>query len=203
MANGIITELTQFTVDDMFSAEPGLYRKLRAGARAAGLRRQSYGVDINNPKMLYWLLHFEDGFRPKDLVWPVEEYGGFLANVAAISAAESVSAFMPLPEFPREVPEAPVTEVEVITLKPDAALDAFRGAIDAGLARVRASEGSHGGCWSMPGGDSRKAYIFVGWDSVECHGKFKQAEGAAETRPVLEASVEKVEVAYVKFTNEE
>jgi hypothetical protein len=57
---------------------------------------------------------FDQGFEPKDFVWPTSEYGDFKEQVSRISTEVS-STFLPFNESPKEIANAPVTEFVCLT----------------------------------------------------------------------------------------
>jgi hypothetical protein len=56
-------------------------------------------------------LGFDQGFEPKDLIWPTSEYGDFTEKVAHISAEVPTTTFLKCQTFPMEITKAPVTEL--------------------------------------------------------------------------------------------
>ncbi|KAI0929897.1 hypothetical protein AcV5_006739 [Taiwanofungus camphoratus] len=196
----MIAEVLHMQVNDYFSAKPELYDELRKGAEKGGLARQSYGVSVEDPRQLYWILHFENGFLPKDFVWP-EDHGSFPEKLGAISTTEPVSYFMPFDVFPKETTAAPVTELAVLTLKPNIDIVRYNAATEKLKVGLRKTTGVHGADSSITETGSRRAYTFVGWDSVEAHISFAESEAGKELLQSLAEFLEKAEVVHVKFTD--
>ncbi|PCH35840.1 hypothetical protein WOLCODRAFT_81646 [Wolfiporia cocos MD-104 SS10] len=189
----IITEIMHVHVNDAFTAQPELYKELRNGARKGGLVHQHYGLGIEDPKQLYWILHFDQGFLPKDFTWPAE-YGDFPQKIGAISTAEPVSYFMPLDEFPSSITAAPAT----LTLKSDVDLEKYKQTQNTVLASLRAAPGNHGACFSVTETDPSRAYVFVGWDAIGDQHKWMEKESAL-LRGLYE-HLQGSEIVHVKFT---
>jgi hypothetical protein len=59
------------------------------------------------------MIDFDQGVEPKDAVWPAAEYGDFKEALARIGGQDDSEhiVFLPFEGFPREVIEAPVTEI--------------------------------------------------------------------------------------------
>jgi len=44
------------SVNDAFTADPSLFDKMREGAKKAGIVNQSYGLGLDEPTQLYWII---------------------------------------------------------------------------------------------------------------------------------------------------
>ncbi|GBE80524.1 predicted protein [Sparassis crispa] len=152
MSEQTVVELMRMQVTDAYIARSELHRELRNGVRA-GLVHQSH-VD------------FGQGFLPKDFVWP-EAYGDFPQKIGQITTAPPTSYLMPLKKFSQAITHAPVTEMGGMVLKADADRAQFGAAVDKMLAMVHADPGSTDGMWVFVDSHDGKAYVLVGWNSLE------------------------------------
>ncbi|KAL6303521.1 hypothetical protein BKA93DRAFT_721033, partial [Sparassis latifolia] len=160
-----VVELMRMQVTDAYIARSELHRELRNGVRA-GLVHQSYGLCVEDQMQLFWVLHFGQGFLPKDFVWP-EAYGDFPQKIGQNTTAPPTSYLMPLKKFSQAITHAPVTEMGGMVLKADADRAQFGAAVDKMLAMVHADPGSTDGMWVFVDSHDGKAYVLVGWNSLE------------------------------------
>ncbi|KAH9829083.1 uncharacterized protein C8Q71DRAFT_447812 [Rhodofomes roseus] len=164
----VTVELLIVDLRDGVDLQSPAYNRLREAAAKAGLTRQYYGSPIEDTKKLYWVLPFDQGFEPKDLVWPEQEYGNFFKEVQNIATAEPISYFVPFDGFPEELAAAPVTEFAVCTLKGD--VEAYKKAQEAAIEELHKAPAVHEARYSViEVGGKHVSVIFVGWDSMEAH----------------------------------
>jgi hypothetical protein len=55
-------------------------------------------------------IDFNQGVEPKDTVWPAAEYGNFSEALSRITIDEQ-KVFLPFEDFPKEIVQAPVTDI--------------------------------------------------------------------------------------------
>jgi len=161
-------QVIRISVNDVFSANPSLFDKLREGATKAGIMNQSFGFGVEEPTRLYWILHFDQGFEPTESVWPTSEYGDFTEGLRSIST-EVTKTLLPFESFSVETVKAPLTDITIFTLKDGAKIEEFRNVINPfreGFASKTPTS------WAVNAFDDREVFLFVGWDSVETHAKF-------------------------------
>jgi len=152
------------------------FDKLREGARKAGIVNQSYGREVEDPSQLYWIVHFDQGFEPKDVVWPKAEYGGFKEGLAYISRESTTSALCEFKTFPKEITKAPVTEIAIATLKDGVKYAEVNAIIESFTESVRDKvPGLHGVTGGNNSTNDREVYVILGWDTIENHLKFKDS----------------------------
>ncbi|KAI0712901.1 hypothetical protein C8Q72DRAFT_906732, partial [Fomitopsis betulina] len=106
----ITVELIVVDLKEGVGKDDAILKKLREGAAKGGLKRQSFGLSIEHPNKLYWVLFFENGLEPKDFKWPEEEYSSFADQLKAISTSDFTRYIATCHEFSNKVVEAPITE---------------------------------------------------------------------------------------------
>lgn len=52
----IVTEIIHIKINDAFHEKPELHKELREGAAYGGLLHQSYGLGLEDPTQLHWIL---------------------------------------------------------------------------------------------------------------------------------------------------
>ncbi|KZT64296.1 hypothetical protein DAEQUDRAFT_815076 [Daedalea quercina L-15889] len=170
----VTVELMVIELKDGVDGQSPEFKRFREAAAKAGIIHQSYGTPIENAKQLYWVLSFDQGFEPKDLVWPEKEYGDFFREVLNIATAEPVSYFIPFDAYPEKAVTAPVTEIAVITLKGD--VDAYTKLQDVAILELQKSPSVHEARYGITKiGEKQAAVAFVGWASVETHQSWAKA----------------------------
>jgi len=182
------------------------FDKLTAGAQKAGIVNQSYGREVEDPSQLYWVIHFDQGFEQKDVVWPKAEYGGFKEGLSYISRESTTNALCDFKTFPKEVTKAPVTGIVIVTLKDgvkyaevDAIIKSFAESI---CGKV---PGLHGMTWANNSTNDREVYLVPGWDTIENHLKFKDSpefqKYLTEVGPYVACSTKSVHVHFKDHQN--
>ncbi|EPS94236.1 hypothetical protein FOMPIDRAFT_93691 [Fomitopsis schrenkii] len=164
------------------------FKKLRDACALGGLTKQTYGVAVENPRKLYWVIHYET-ITPKDFLskWP-SDFCDYAKEVGEIMTEEPVSYYLPRDScdklFPKATTDARVTEIAIVEPKNADDLEYYkevqRDAVDAQAAESTAHEGWYSliktekGVWT--------GVIFVGWDSAEAHNA-AAAKNAALLQP--------------------
>ncbi|KZT22360.1 hypothetical protein NEOLEDRAFT_1150052 [Neolentinus lepideus HHB14362 ss-1] len=197
-----ITEILRATVNDRFTSEPSLHAELRAGANQGGLPQQAWGLNVNKPNELFWLLFFPEGLDPKDFQLPAE-YGDFPERLAAIGTSEPASHFLPF-ELPERAIKAPVTELAqaFITIKPSVKHEDVRSHIEGIVDIASAAPGCFGGRWAFSNDDNRLACCILGWESSEAHAKATEIEAYKRESQLPHQFMERGEAIYVEFATQ-
>ncbi|OSX65718.1 hypothetical protein POSPLADRAFT_1132813 [Postia placenta MAD-698-R-SB12] len=194
----IVTEIIHIKINDAFHEKPELHKELREGAAYGGLLHQSYGLGLEDPTQLHWILHFDQGFLPKDFTWP-EKYGNFRQKISGITASDTVSYFVPLDAFPSKITSAPVTEIAIMTLKDDVSIEQYKSIADKMIASAKQAPGVHDACYGITEADPHRAYVFVGWDSIDAQHKW--ANGEPDIIAALKQCLAGLEMIHVKFND--
>jgi len=197
-------EMIIIFVNDTFKADPSLFDSLRAGAQKAGIVNQSYGFQVEDPNQLYWILHFDQGFEPKDFVWPTSEYGDFAQEVSRISTKVS-STFLRGEAFTKGITTAPVTEVASLTLSDDAKIQDFNASLRIVETNLVSKEPTmHNITWAVNSSNERQVHLFLGWDSTEAHFKYQKTPEYTQFRDAVGSYLNFAippSAVHVKFTD--
>ena len=129
---------------------------------------------------------FDQGFEPKELVWPDAEYGNFSEAILGIATAPPMSYFIPFDTYWKDVTDAPVTEIVSPTSScmlpyrranniPLQAILNIKGNLseyielqEAAIEELKRSTAVHGACFGITSIDGKSvSVVFVGWDSVQ------------------------------------
>ncbi|KZS89771.1 hypothetical protein SISNIDRAFT_458459 [Sistotremastrum niveocremeum HHB9708] len=175
------------------------------GQRSGGFQAQYLGFRLEQPDILQWFLNW-DKLEDHKAFMASATYGPFKARAGGIRAAGGIfeMVHVPLSPWPPIAFEAPVTEVQMLHLKPGYSWETFKEPL-LELVNACQTEGPGAVAGSASSGvaveDEKLIVTVAGWDSAESHKAFAETERFKELAIAVREQVESKTSFHVTLTD--
>ncbi|KAF8961733.1 hypothetical protein BDZ97DRAFT_1827730 [Flammula alnicola] len=178
----IISEILKIQVDPAFNLNSPAFEKLRDAAIKGGVKEQYYGLCMDEPDKLLWVIHWPGDANPAEYTGTQGE--NFRESVKALDVNSNPSSwYLPFEsaDLVRPALTAPICELCYVHITPPTSLVA--DSLHKTFTDCYLAPGFVGGYWSTALNDDKMNYYYLGWETREVCRRLPTAQSTVSLSP--------------------
>ncbi|KIM35066.1 hypothetical protein M413DRAFT_32774 [Hebeloma cylindrosporum] len=168
----ILSEIIKFKIAPGFELDSPNFAQLRESAVANGVKEQYYGICMDTPNTLFWVIQWLADRGPLESL----EFRNAVKVLDVEGTPESY--YLPFGDdsLPRPALTVPLCELCFLHLRDSADREGLAYSLNKTFTDCYYADGFIGGHWSTASNDENMNYYYLGWQSRDLHTAFSKTE---------------------------